>query len=212
MKNGFTLVVGAGIALAVSFGAIVMASVNQLDSLTSFYDDSDSQAYPAGQTGLANAGALVYRDLGCAICHTQQVRRPGFGSDTARGWGERQSVARDYIFQPVVQLGQARIGPDLANLAGRKPTPPTETDLYKMLYEGSAGMPAYPFLFRRSSAEGQPSDLAINPQARPGRQLLPTRRGEALVAYLLSLNSPYTYPEAQPAPAPAPSPEGEGAK
>ena len=64
---------------------------------------------------------MVYRDLGCVACHTQQVRRPSFGNDQAQGWGERQSVARDYIHQSYPQLGAARIGQDLTNLAGRKP-------------------------------------------------------------------------------------------
>ena len=39
--------------------------------------------------GIAARGQLVYADLGCAQCHTQQVRRPDFGSDQERGWGER---------------------------------------------------------------------------------------------------------------------------
>ena len=84
---------------------VVLGANGQLSGLSRYYDDSDSQSYPLRQPGIATAGQLVYRDLNCAACHTQQVRREDFGSDLARGWGERQSVARDYIYQPAVQLG-----------------------------------------------------------------------------------------------------------
>lgn len=198
MKNGFFLVLGAAAALALSFAAIVMGSVRQLNGLRPYYDDLQSQAYPGGQTGTADEGARVYRDLGCAACHTQQVRRPGVGADTARGWGDRQSVARDYLFEPVVQLGASRIGPDLANLGGRKPSPPSEEDLYILLYLGRGGMPAYPFLFEDRKVSGQVSDLALPVPVAAGREVVPTRRAQRLVAYLLSLNSPYVYPEARP--------------
>ncbi|MGH7997383.1 MAG: cbb3-type cytochrome c oxidase subunit II [Opitutaceae bacterium] len=208
MKNGFFLVIGAGLALALAFAAIVLGSVHQLNALRPYYDDSEGQSYPAGQTGLANEGAHVYAGLDCAACHTQAVRRPGFGADSERGWGERQSVARDYIFRPVVRLGESRIGPDLANFGGRQPSPPTEEDLYTMLYEGQGGMPAFPFLFDDREVTGQRSYLALPVPARAGHEIVPTRRARALVAYLLSLNSPYVFPEAKPAAPPA----GEGGK
>src|SRR5207247_7942805 len=110
------------------------------------FDDTEGSAFPSRTSGLAVRGQLVYADLGCAAYHTQQVRRPDFGSDQARGWGERQSVARDYIFQARPQLGASRFGPDLTNLAGRKP-PFDEEDLMKRLYLGSTIHPAYKFLF-----------------------------------------------------------------
>lgn len=198
MKSGFLLVVGAAAALILAFSAIVLGSVGQLDRLGPYYDDADSQAYPAGQSGLANEGAYVYRDLGCALCHTQQVRRPGFGADTARGWGDRQSVSRDYIYEPVVQIGISRIGPDLANLGGRKPNPPSEGDLYLLLYEGRGGMPAYPFLFEDRAISGERSDLALPIPTAAGHEVVPSLRAQRLVAYLLGLNSPYVYPEARP--------------
>ena len=36
------------------------------------------------------------------------------GPDIARGWGLRHSVAEDFLYDNVVQLGSLRIGPDLA--------------------------------------------------------------------------------------------------
>jgi len=207
MKNGALLFIGMLAALLLSWAGIVMGANGQLGGLTGYYDDADSQSYPLRQPGIASAGQLVYQDLNCAACHTQQVRREDFGSDLARGWGERQSVARDYIYQPAVQLGQSRFGPDLANLAGRKPTALDASDLYALLYEGHGAMPAYSFLFDERKVIGQVSEHALQLVGRykalPGREIVPTRAAQELVAYLLSLDSAYAYPEAKPA-APAP--------
>jgi cytochrome c oxidase cbb3-type subunit 2 len=151
---------------------------------------------------VAARGQLVYADLGCAACHTQQVRRPDYGSDQARGWGERQSVARDYIHQIRPQLGASRFGPDLANLAGRKPTPMNAEDLYGLLYNGSPTHPSYRFLFDVRAVTGQRSSQALKVmgEAKPemGFEVVPSERAQSLVAYLLSLNTGYDYPEARP--------------
>jgi cytochrome c oxidase cbb3-type subunit 2 len=207
MKNGPLLFLGLFAALGFAWAGIVLGANAQLSALAPYYDTGDSQAYPLGMPGVAARGQLVYRDLDCAACHTQAVRRPGFGADQERGWGERQSVARDYIYQPAVQLGQFRIGPDLANLGGRKPSAPDASDLYQLLYTGRGGMPGYQFLFEDRKILGQTSDLALaltgRFRAAPGHEIVPTRRAQALVAYLLSLNSEYVYPEARPAPPPA---------
>ena len=96
------------------------------------------------------------------------MRRAGFGSDVERGWGDRQSVARDYIYQPFVQLGWSRTGPDLANVAGRKPTAPDASDLMRLLYGGQGGMPAYPFLFEEQGDVGQVSEDALKLTGRLG--------------------------------------------
>jgi cytochrome c oxidase cbb3-type subunit 2 len=204
MKNGFFLFLGLFAAIGLSWAGIVFGSYAQLGALAPYYDDSESQAFPQRPPGIAIRGQWVYRDLNCAACHTQQVRRPDFGSDQARGWGDRQSVARDYIFQPWVQLGQARIGPDLTNLQARKPTAPDEEDLMEMLYAGQGAMPAYRFLFENRAIVGQASEhaLALTGALRPppGREVVPTSRAIALVAYLQSLNTTYDYPEAKPAP------------
>src|SRR5574343_27098 len=121
MKNGFFFFFGLLAAFALGWAGIALGAHKQLGALVPFYDDGESASFPSRPQGLAARGQLVYADLGCAACHTQQVRRPDFGSDKERGWGERQSVARDYIFQIRPQLGNSRIGPDLANFAARKP-------------------------------------------------------------------------------------------
>ena len=92
MKNNVLFFVGLFAALGISWAGIVIGSNAQPGSLAPFYDDKEGAAFPPWMPGAAARGQLVYRDLGCAACHTQQVRRPGFGSDKERGWGDRQSV------------------------------------------------------------------------------------------------------------------------
>lgn len=207
MKNGPLFVIGAFAALTVSWGGIVLGSHAQLGALTPYYDDNEGQSFPQRTSGIATQGQLVYADLGCAACHTQQVRRPDFGVDQARGWGDRQSVARDYIFQIRPQLGSVRVGPDLTNLAARQPNAPTSDELLHLLYAGSATHPAYSFLFDTRKIVGERSDSALTltgelaPKA--GYEVIPTERAQGLVAYLQSLKNSYDYPEARPAVIPA---------
>ena len=189
-------------ALGVSWAGLVLGSNGQLGSLAPYYDENENGTVPQRLSGEAARGLLVYRDLGCASCHTQQVRRPDFGSDKAQGWGDRQSVARDYIYQAFPQLGTSRSGPDLANLSGRKPKAPTQDELYELLYKGHGGMPAYRFLFEKRKITGEISDSALNFSAKTGHEVVPSHRAEALVAYLLrGLTTSYDYPEARPVPA-----------
>jgi cytochrome c oxidase cbb3-type subunit 2 len=208
MKNGSLFLTGIFIALVASWGVFVLGSNAQLGSLVPYYDDNEGNAFPLRASGLAGQGERVYMDLGCVSCHTQQVRRPGYGSDQARGWGDRQSVARDYIFQDRPQLGTLRLGPDLANLGARKPNPPDTAELMKLLYAGSRTHPAYAFLFEDRRIVGERSQVALKLEGRMaprlGHEIVPTSRAEALVAYLLSRNQSYEFPEARPVAAAAP--------
>lgn len=204
MKNGPLFFIGIFAALTLSWAGIVLGTNAQLGGLTPYYDDAEGNSFPQRLSGIAAQGEQVYASLGCVACHTQQVRRPDFGSDQARGWGDRQTVARDYIFQPRPQLGSLRYGPDLSNLAARKPTPPDAEELYKLLYAGSPAHPAYRFLFDHRKIVGERSAQALNlmddlaPQR--GYEIVPTRQAEALVTFLLNLKVGYEYPEAHPAP------------
>lgn len=215
MKNGPLFLLGLFVALLLSWGGLVLAPHAQLGALTPYYDDAEGSAFPSRTSGLATRGQYVYADLGCAACHTQQVRRPDLGSDKARGWGDRQSVARDYIFEPRPQLGNSRFGPDLANLAGRKPSALDAEDLYKLLYSGSATHPSYKFLFDDREIVGERAAHALKltggNAVAAGREIVPTERAQSLVAYLLSLNHAYVYPEARPLPPPAAGGHGAAA-
>jgi len=201
MKNGTLFFLGLFAALTLSFAVVLLAN-HQLGALTPYYDDGEGKAFPDRMPGVAARGQLVYRDLGCASCHTQQVRRPGFGADQARGWGERQSVARDFIFQPFPQLGAMRIGPDLTNSAGRKPSALDAEDLLNLLYAGQGGMPAHAFLFNQVKVTGEvpAKALKLTGSAAPaaGYAIVPSEQAQTLVAYLLNLNTVYDYPESRP--------------
>lgn len=202
MKNGPLFLLGLFLSAVVAWSAIVLGAHAQLGGLTPWFDEGEGASHPARPTGLAARGQLVYADLGCAACHTQQVRRPDFGSDKDRGWGDRQSVARDYIFQARPQLGYSRIGPDLANFGGRKPQSASAEALYGLLHAGSDRHPAYPFLFETRKIEGERSSLAVKVSGASaptaGFELVPSERATTLVAYLLNSNAAYEYPEAKP--------------
>ncbi|MES2695411.1 MAG: cbb3-type cytochrome c oxidase subunit II [Verrucomicrobiota bacterium] len=215
MKNGPLFFLGLLIAIAISWGGLVLGSHAQLSSLAPYFDDTQGQSYPARMNGIAARGQLVYADLGCAACHTQQARRGDFGSDKARGWGDRQSVARDYIYQPRPQLGASRFGPDLATYGARvEKNADATTQVYNFLYTGSATHPSYKFLFEQVEKTnafqckfqsffmpitGQPSAKALKLSGIPaGEQVVPTERAQSLAAYLLSLSHSFQYPEAAP--------------
>jgi cytochrome c oxidase cbb3-type subunit 2 len=197
MKNGFTFFLGLFLALALAWAGIVLGSHGQLGHLAPYFDENEGKAFPERLPGIAARGQLVYQDLGCAACHTQQVRRPDFGSDKARGWGDRQSVARDYVSQPHVQLGESRIGPDLANF-GARPLAVDADRLTQYLYDQHGGMPPYRFLFETRRITGERSAKALKVPAAAGMEVVATHRAQALVAYLQSLNNVYEYPEARP--------------
>jgi len=204
VKNNFLFFLGVFAALGISWAGIVLGSNAQLGNLAPYYDDNEQSTFPQWMNGEAARGQLVYKDLGCVACHTQQVRRPGFGSDQERGWGDRQSVARDYIYQPFPQLGSARIGPDLANLGDRKPSAPDADDLLHLLYTGGSGMPSYRFLFekRKVGVGAQPSQdaLKLTGKLKPadGWEIVPTTRATMLAAYLVNMKNTFAYPEATP--------------
>ena len=202
MKNGPLFFLGLFASLTFSFAGVVLFANAQLGGLTPYYDDAEGKSFPERMPGVAERGQLVYRDLGCVSCHTQQVRRPGFGADQARGWGERQSVARDFIHQPNPQVGAMRIGPDLTNLAGRKPSALDAEDLMKLLYAGQGAKPAHAFLFETVKISGQIPAKALkltgNLAPAAGMAVVPSERAQELVAYLLSLNTVYDYPESRP--------------
>lgn len=206
MKNGLTLFLGAFAALALSWAGLLLAAHKQLGALPQFKDPVEESLNPAPLSGLARQGALVYQDLGCVTCHTQQVRFDGNDAgEGSRKFGERAGYPRDYIRDGVVLIGQSRLGPDLRNVGVRQPD---AEYLYKLLYAPEAkiggqtlahGMPAYKFLFTERALAGNQSSykavkLPAGFGAADGFEIVPTPRAEALVAYLLSLKDTYDYP------------------
>ncbi len=223
MKNGLALFLGVFATLALSWAGLLLTAHKQIGGLSQFKDPADENLYPLPLSGLADQGRLVYQDLGCVTCHTQQVRQHGFGNDLAEGrkWGERGSYARDYIRDQTVLIGQNRIGPDLRNVGARlgdaKPEEYAEW-FYKLLYApqsvaAGTNMPAHPFLFDVHPVAGrQPSTQALKLSSKfspgPGLEVVPTARAVALVAYLQSLKDTYDYPTERSRNTPAPKGAG----
>ncbi len=205
MNKGPLLFLGIFLTLAFSWTGIVLTNHLTVGKIGTYVDTDSGTAFPQAMPGLARQGKQVYQELGCIYCHTQQVRRPGFGADDLRGWGERQSVPRDYVQQDRLLLGTMRTGPDLMNVGAR---PLNAEWHYKHLLDPQitspgSNMPTFPFLFEVRKIVGQPSPKALQglpPHYAPpaGHELVPTHRAEALVAYLLSLKHEFDYPESIP--------------
>ncbi len=218
MKNGLTLFLGVFATLAVSWAGLLLAAHRQIGSLAQFKDPVEETLNPQPLSGLADQGRLVYQDLGCVTCHTQQVRHEETGADIKRGWGERGSYARDYIRDKTVLIGSSRLGPDLRNV-GKRAYASAEF-FHAILYAPQSvapgtNMPAHTFLYEvRSTASSQSSYKAIKLPGKyapgAGLEVVPTPRAEALVAYLLSLKDTYDYPTERSLNAPAEQPK-EGA-
>jgi len=222
MKNLPLLFCGIFFALAFSFTGLLVSGNIQLGSLepstetlVPSEDDPNRLVMPEGETlyprkpsGLAEQGKKVYIELGCMYCHSQQVRRQGFGADIDRGWGPRATVARDYVRQDRVLLGTIRTGPDLAHVGGRYADDAGRDWHHLHLYnpaitsDGKSTMPPFAFLYKTQEVGNEPSAKAIDfppgseyaPES--GYEVVPTRRAEALVEYLLSLKIDYSLPEA----------------
>ena len=182
MKNLNTLLAGVFFALALPFGALLIGGQTQLGKLGRAPAEEGGPLFPSREPGLAVQGRAVYVSLGCVSCHTQQVRPAGQGADIARGFGARPSVARDYVLQKPVLLGDRRIGPDLANYGARNSKIDLEALLRDPASSGAAWHPYYSYLYGRSA---------------DGKGVVPTERAVALVAYLKSLRQDYSSPEAK---------------
>jgi cytochrome c oxidase cbb3-type subunit 2 len=152
--------------------------------------------FPHALPGIAQQGAKDYLALGCMTCHTQQVRMVEAGFDVERGWGNRPSVARDYILQKHVLIGNTRVGPDLANLGLRGHSLEW---LHQHLFEPQALIPESvcqpsPFLYEEAQEEAL-GFIEVSSGDSASRFIKPTLRAERLVAYLQALKQNYELPE-----------------
>lgn len=196
--------ISAGIlaSVAVSWAGLVLVSQVQLAGLAPAPAEDGGPLKPSAVPGQAVIGKDVYIAQGCVACHTQQVRPNGIGGDISRGFARRPSVARDYILQDRVLLGESRLGPDLTDVGSRA----TDEDrLHLQLFDpravtpGSA-KPAYRHLYQLVPAAQARHALRLpagHPDAAPaGMAWVPTERATALVAYLRSLRIDHASPEA----------------
>lgn len=192
MNHGPLLFLGVFFSMAMSFGGMILGPHFKIGHQQQVANELNGGLYPPARMGLAQEGAGVYRSLGCAECHTEQVR--GVGTDRARGWGPRITVAQDYLGDYPVLLGKLRVGPDLANIGLRQPD---SASLLLHLYapqKAAPGsiMPPYRFLFaKRPIKPGHIASRNALPVAglKPNEEIVPTHKAEALVAYLQSLTA-----------------------
>ncbi len=205
MKNLPLIFFGIFFTIALSWTGLVLSSQIQYGNLQPAALSEGEQAYPRPIPGVAAQGRAVYISEGCVYCHSQQVRRKGFGADFERGWGDRNTVPRDYILQDRVLLGTSRTGPDLTNVGQRLSTPDWHLlHLYdpQITSKGSI-MPPFAYLFetRKVRDISSPEALRFPPDYKKGPpagfEVVPTDRARALVAYLLSLRLDYELPESK---------------
>ena len=223
MKSAPFFLLGALASTVCAWSALVFVpySSPEIGGLNSMTEQAEKDGSPqVGETrfprmehGQAAQGALVYASLGCASCHTQQVLQPDNGNDFERGFGKRGSVARDYILQDRVQLGETRVGPDLANHGLKvvsedaKKQAENLARLHLYLYNPRAvnphsTAPAYPFLYEvKAATDAVPADAFKLPaEAAPHGGpwvAVPTDKARQLVRYLQFLNQDYDLPEAK---------------
>ncbi len=123
-----------------------------------------------------------------------EVHIAATGPDITRGWGMRQSVAEDYLYDQPVQLGSLRAGPDLANVGLRADANWQLLHLYapKSVVKGST-MPPFRYLFevRKIGREPSPDALKLPPEFAPpaGYEVVPKPEAKELAAYLSSLRA-----------------------
>ena len=136
------------------------------------------------------------------------------GADISRGWGIRQSVAEDFLWDYPVQLGNLRAGPDLANVGARLGNLNWQLQhLYApQSLDKNSMMPPFHFLFevRKTGNAPSPEALPLPKGIVPeGYEVIPSGDAKNLAAYLVSLHAdvplydaPFT-PTISAAPAPA---------
>jgi hypothetical protein len=145
-------------------------------------------------TGLTKEDADKAADKITAAGGKTEIHIAATGPDIARGWGRRQSVAEDFLYDYPVQLGSLRAGPDLANTGARADANWQLLHLYapKSVVKGST-MPPFRYLFevRKIGREPSPDALKLPPEFAPpaGCEVLPKPEAEQLAAYLLSLRA-----------------------
>lgn len=201
MNRTFWLAIGIFLTIAASLTGFIVIPNWQFQAAKPVVK-ADGTQYPVPVFGEALKGRKVYIDQGCIYCHSQQVRMKGYGADIRRGWGTRRSVPRDYLYDRPHQLGTMRTGPDLANIGVRQPSKDWHAlHLYdpQITSPGSV-MPGFAYLFQEiKGSEAKPADAIKVPASYKGGAvgyIVPTERGQALIAYLKSLNQSFPLPEA----------------
>jgi len=207
MNNIFKFSIGIFSTLAFAWLAFVIGARKQFGDLepspTSLEEDGsipdDAELFPRKLSGIALQGSKEYVSLGCTTCHTQQVRLVEAGFDVERGWGKRPSVPRDYIFHEEVNIGNTRVGPDLANVGQRGYS---DEWLHIHLFQPQIVVPdsicpPSPFLYQtvsnKTSNAIEVKEFSDEPSST--KFIVPTLRANRVISYLNSLKQDYELPE-----------------
>ena len=196
MKGLAPLFLGIFGTFAFSWVGLTVLPNWQIGHLNPQSDEDGTDIYPRPQSGMFERGAHVYAANGCVYCHSQQVRAEYAGADIERGWGNRRSAPRDYIFERPVFVGKMRMGQDIANIGARAPaeqqSPPPA---------GAASPAASP---------AQQGGSPLLPGASPGAAASPATQGAAVssgaVASAKAASPPPQAPGSSPAKAASPAP------
>ena len=176
-----------------SWVGLVLLPIITVGDFKQTVDPATGAKMPPDLTALESRGQKVYIANGCVYCHTQQVRPERSGTDIARGWGTRRTIAGDYMTQGRMLLGTMRTGPDLSNIGTRNPS-----EVWHLMHlynpqttSKGSNMAPFPFLFITRKIQGTKSPEALNLPAEfappEGMEIVPTEDAKALVAYLQSL-------------------------
>jgi cbb3-type cytochrome oxidase cytochrome c subunit len=146
--------------------------------------------------GLTKEEADAANDQLTAVGAKAETHLAATGTDISLGWGARRSVAADFLYDCPVQLGNLRVGPDLADIGTRLADVNVQLlHLYapKAVVNNST-MPSFAFLFDvRKIVAGTPSSdaLKLPPAFAPAAdyEVVPKTEAKQLVAYLLSLHA-----------------------
>ncbi len=146
MKGLAPLFLGIFGTFAFSWVGLTVIPNWQIGHLNPQSDEEGTDIYPQPQSGMFERGAHVYAANGCMYCHSQQVRPEYAAADIERGWGNRRSAPRDYIFERPVFLAKMRMGQDIANIGARAPaeqqSPPPAGAASPAASPGGAASPA----------------------------------------------------------------------
>ena len=104
MNNGPLLFFGILATLASSFWALLLAPQLQIGSQQPLVLASTGEYYPPARPGIAQQGAEVYRSLGCAECHSRQVRQTGVEFDV---WLTEPGTNKPALIVALTQLNVA---------------------------------------------------------------------------------------------------------
>ncbi len=187
----FDVLVGGTTNQPATIAALAKVGVNSAEAAKLLSSATDK----APQTVLKNVSQKVSAAAQSALQEagaTASVMFLATGADITRGWGMRQSVVRDYLYEVPVQIGNSRLGPDLANVGLRRSDAAWQLrHLYNpRIDEKGSLMPAYPFLFEKRKVGKVPSPDALKlPEGviPAGHEIVPKPEALQLVAYLQSL-------------------------